>query len=138
MQEEVESIKQQVKSRGFRAAIKLRNASNDVLAGSRSGQIYRVPNTRASYQASAPGEAPAVRSGHFRQSWRERVYSEESGKTLMVHSVIESKEQVGKKKKYLLGEILEDGKGRIAPRPYKEKIRKKADPDIRSIYGEKY
>lgn len=132
----VADIKQQVKSRSFRAAVKMRNAANDVLSGSRSGRIYRVPGSRAEYQASAPGEPPAVRTGHFREGWAERVYAEEAAKEVTVHSTIESKQKVGK---YLLGEILENGTRRgMAARPYQERIKEKAMPEIERIYNEAY
>lgn len=132
----VADIKQQVKSRSYRAAMKIRNASNDVLSGDRSGKIYRVPGSRAEYQASAPGESPAVRTGHFRGSWAERVYAEEADKQITVHSTIESKQKAGK---YLLGELLESGTKRgMAARPYQERVKEKAMPEIESIYNEAY
>lgn len=132
----VADIKQQVKSRSFRAAVKMRNAANDVLSGSRSGRIYRVPGSKAEYQASAPGEPPAVRTGHFRGSWAERVYAEDADKEITVHSTIESKQKAGK---YLLGELLEGGTKRgMAARPYQEKVKEKAMPEIESIYNEPY
>ena len=34
-----------------------------VLVGTRSGKMYYVPATKTKYQASAPGEAPARRTG---------------------------------------------------------------------------
>lgn len=40
-----------------------------LLHGTRSGEVYRVPNTNASYRASAPGEAPAPRTGDLANSY---------------------------------------------------------------------
>lgn len=39
---------------------------------------------------------------------------------------------------YTLGEILEDGTGRMAPRPYQDQILEKAKPKILKIYSEPY
>ena len=67
-------VSQGAKSRGYRAANVLRSASLEVLRGQRGGKIYRKPFTKkATYQASAPGEPPAVRSGTLRRSWQPRA-----------------------------------------------------------------
>lgn len=43
------------------------------LSGQRTGAEYLVPGTKVMYQASAPGEAPAVRTGRLRASYRTEV-----------------------------------------------------------------
>lgn len=127
-----------MRSRGYRAANELRNASQLVLRGQRSGRRYRVPGTRRHYTASAPGEPPAVRTGAFRASWQPKqkvnvgTYNQVS-----VTSYIESRQRTDNGK-YNLGSILENGSGRMAPRPYKEKIQEKAKPKIVKIYKEPY
>lgn len=127
-----------MRSRGYRAANELRNASQLVLRGKRSGRRYRVPGTRRHYTASAPGEPPAVRTGAFRASWQPKqkvnvgTYNQVS-----VTSYIESRQRTDNGK-YNLGSILENGSGRMAPRPYKEKIQEKAKPKIVKIYKEPY
>ena len=40
--------------------------------------------------------------------------------------------------KYNLGEILEDGTSRMAPRPHHDRILEKAEPKIVKIYDEPY
>ena len=40
--------------------------------------------------------------------------------------------------KYTLGQILEDGTSRMAPRPYQDAILKKAETPILRIYNEPY
>lgn len=40
------------------------------LRGKRSGKVYRVPATNRTYRASAPGQAPASRTGDLRTSYR--------------------------------------------------------------------
>lgn len=127
-----------MRSRGYRAANELRNASQLVLRGQRSGRRYRVPGTRKHYTASAPGEPPAVRTGAFRASWQPKqkvnvgTYNQVS-----VTSYIESRQRTDNGK-YNLGSMLENGSGRMAPRPYKENIQEKAKPKIIKIYKEPY
>jgi len=131
----VRGIQQEVASRGYRAANHLRTASLHVLRGIRSGRMYRVPFTRRMHQASSPGEAPANRTGMFRLSWRPRVRVEKRGKTLRVVSAIESGLRVGK---WLLGELLERGTRNMAPRPYKQAVRDKAAPAIKTLYNKPF
>ena len=151
-----ESIKGDIKirmvGRGYRAANELRNASQLVLRGRRSGRKYIVPGTGSMkynkktktskityryYTASAPGEPPAVRTGAFRASWQRKSYVEGKSDSFTVVTEIESMTRTDNNK-YLLGEILENGTGNMDPRPYQEKIQKKALPGILRIYNEPY
>lgn len=140
----------QMKSRGFRVANELRNASQLVLRGQRSGKRYNVPGTGRikynkrkktatitykKYTASAPGEAPAVRTGTFRNSWKPRVFMDSTSSKTSIHAVIESGITVNGHK---LGDILEEGTPNMAPRPYKEAILKKAYNKAVKIYKEPY
>lgn len=145
-------IQKQMESRGYRAANALRNASQLVLRGQRSGRRYIVPGTGrvkynkrkhtatisyTRYTASAPGEPPAVRTGDFRRSWQRKSHVEGSGNSFSVISEAESQIRTDNNK-YLLGEILESGTGKMAPRPYQEKVQEKALPEIMRIYNEPY
>lgn len=136
----VERIKSQMSVRSVRAANELLNAKNLVLRGKRSGRTYRVPNTRRKYRASSPGEPPAQRTGQFRQQWDSKSFGVggTSG-SYEAHSQIESSVRTDGGK-YLLGEILEEGTpgGKIASRPYQEKIVEKAKPKVVKIYKEPY
>ena len=147
-----EKITHGMKSRAYRVSNELRNASQDVLRGQRSGREYIVPGTGRvrynkrnktatitykRYRASAPGEPPAVRTGTFRGSWQTKTESTGSGDSLSVKAMIESNTRTDNGK-YLLGAILEDGTGKMAPRPYKEKIQQKALPKAVRIYKEPY
>lgn len=116
------------------AANELRNAELDVLRGQRGGRIYTVPGTKAKYQASAPGQPPAVRTGAFRLSWRPKA-SVVFGSYI---SRIESDLQVGTRRSYVLGELLEKGTSKMSPRPYQDKILEKAEPEIVKIYSRNY
>lgn len=147
------SIRHQMVSRGYRSANELRNASQLVLRGQRSGRRYIVPGTGRvkynkknhtatitykRYTASAPGEPPAVRTGAFRMSWKPEVMVDHRSGYSVISSV-ESTQRTDNGK-YLLGEILEEGSpgGKIAPRPHHEKIQQKALPAIMRIYNEPY
>lgn len=127
-----------MRSRGYRAANELRNASQLVLRGQRSGRRYRVPGTKKRYTASAPGEPPAVRTGAFRASWQPKQRADfGTNNQVSVTSYIESRQRTDNGG-YNLGSLLENGSGRIAPRPYKEKVQEKAKPKIVKIYKEPY
>ena len=127
----VRDIEREVKSRSYRASNHLRTASLFVLRGQRGGRRYRVPGTRQSYQASAPGESPANRTGIFRLSWRTRVRVERQGNKFRAIASIESGLRVGK---WNLGELLEGGTRRMKPRPYKQAVRDRAMPEIEALY----
>lgn len=103
--------------------------------------VYGNPDATAKiaykyYTASAPGEPPAIRTGAFRLSWHRRTYAEQiDGQNFNVHGVTESDLRVGK---HLLGNILEEGTGRMAPRPYKQRVIDAAMPKVKKIYSEPY
>ena len=128
------TIKHEMEGRAFVAANELRNAELEVNSGNGGGRIYSVPGTKKKYVASAPGSPPAVRSGAFRLSWQPRS-------AVMFGSYIsriESDLQVGTKRSYTLGALLEYGTSKMAPRPHHEKILDKAEPEIVKIYSRDY
>lgn len=127
----VSSIKRQLEQRTYRTSNELRNAALLVLRGQRNGRTYRVPGTKRYYTASAPGEPPAVRTGAFRLSWQPKARI--SGNLYV--SSIESNQKAGK---YVLGELLEGGTPKMAPRPHHDRIKAKAEPAIVRIYSESY
>lgn len=131
----LKGVEQEVSARTYRASNELRNASLYVLRGQRSGRRYRVPFTKRTYQASKPGESPAVRTGLFRLSWGTHIHVEKQGVHFRAVAAIESNIRVGK---YLLGEILESGTKRMAPRPYKQAVKDRAMPKIQEIYKKPY
>lgn len=144
-----EHIKHQMRGRAYRSANELRNAALVVLRGQRNGRRYKVPGTYRKqldkatgkkrngryYTASAPGEPPAVRTGAFRQSWQPSArYSDAFGE---YWSRIESDLRT-ENGRHNLADILENGTGRMSPRPFEEPIIEKAMPKIRKIYSEPY
>jgi len=131
IERKVESVNSQAVSRGTQAVNVLRNAELEVLKGQRNGRVYRKPHSKASYTASAPGEPPARRTGNLRLHWNGKVIKERtSGGGLNITAELESQEPYAG--------ILEHGSLRMAPRPFVEKIKQKAMPEIKKIYGKPY
>lgn len=145
----VDGIKKQVKRRTYLASNELRNSALLVLRGQRSGRRYKVPGTYRRqrdktdgkmkqgryYTASAPGEPPAVRTGAFRNSWQ---VSPGGVKELYGSYFARIESDLTTDSGLLLGEALEDGTARMAPRPYVQRTLEKAEPKIFKIYSEPY
>lgn len=129
---QVEEINRKVISRGVRVVNAMRNAELEVLKGQRSGRVYRKPFTKhATYTASAPGEPPARRTGNLRMHWNSQVKSEgASGGGVAIIAELESQESYAG--------YLENGTSKMAARPFSEKIKEEAMPEIRRIYSEPY
>lgn len=129
---QVTEINRKVVSRGVRAVNAIRNAELEVLKGQRSGRVYRKPHTKhATYTASDPGEPPARRTGNLRMHWNGQVKSEgSSGGGVSIVAELESQESYAG--------YLENGTSKMAARPFKEKIKEKAVPEIERIYSEPY
>ena len=131
VKDQVTNINRKVVSRGVRAVNAIRNAELEVLKGQRSGRVYRKPHSKATYTASAPGEPPARRTGNLRMHWNGQVKSENSsGGGVAIIAELESQEPYAG--------ILEYGSSKMAARPFTEKIKEKAMPEIQRIYGEPY
>ena len=141
------TIKHEMESRSYRVANELRNASQEVLRGQRHGRRYKVPGTYKRqrdktdgkmkngryYTASAPGEPPAVRTGAFRASWKPTAHVVYGHYISRIESDIMTENG-----KHNLGQILENGTSRMAPRPYVDEILNKAEPQVVRIYEEPY
>lgn len=142
-----DDIKHQMERRAWLAALELRNSALTILRGERSGRRYKVPGTYRRqrdktdgkmkngryYTASAPGEPPAIRTGAFRNSWQP--------KSKVVYGTYVSRIESGLMTEnggHNLGEILENGTKRMAPRPHHDRILKHAEPAIVRIYEEPY
>lgn len=131
VKDQVMNINRKVVSRGVLAVNAIRNAELEVLKGQRSGKVYRKPFSKATYTASAPGEPPARRTGNLRMHWNGQVKSENSsGGGVAIIAELESQEPYAG--------ILENGSSKMAARPFTEKIKEKAMPEIQRIYSEPY
>ena len=125
--ETVRQLNQEARSRARRAVNALQNSAMRVLAGERHGKEGRVPNTEARYTMSAPGEPPAVRTGNLRRNWRKYVLAQASMSGTRITARIKSDMPYS--------EFLEQGTGKMAARPYKQKVRDGAMPKINEIYS---
>lgn len=142
-----ERVQLEMERRSYLVSNELRNSAMLVLRGQRSGRRYKVPGTykrqrdKATgkmkngryYTASAPGEPPAVRTGAFRMSWQPVTRVVFGSYISRIESDIKTENG-----NYTLGEILEDGTSKMAPRPYQEEILEKTKPKILRIYNEPY
>lgn len=109
VQMEVRNVQRQVVERLPRGANALRNAELDVLANP---------------SPSSPGNPPGVRSGDLRRNWS-MYYSGGGGSCIM-----------GIQSGMGYAGYLEHGTYKMAARPYVEKIKEKAMPEIARIFGE--
>lgn len=125
-------INRKVVSRGVQAVNAIRSAEKEVLKGKRSGKVYRKPYTKATYTASASGEPPALRTGNLRMHWNDDVKARETSGGTEVIAVLESGEKYAS--------VLETGTkdGKLKPRPFVEKIKEEAMPEIKKIYSGLY
>lgn len=145
----VDGVEADLPSRSTRAAVVVTNAAKEVLRGQRSGRRYKKPGTYRRqrdkvtgkmrrgvyYTASAAGEPPAVRTGAFRASFRQKAWSERLTNGTVYHSATKSRLKAGN---YVLGEILEGGTRKMAPRPYMQRTIDLAMPKVVRIYKERY
>lgn len=118
----IEQIKSQIPARATSVSIALKNASMEVLSGPRSGRSYRKPNG-GTYIASAPGEPPASRTSTLMGSFQP-IQADPN------IAAIETSVPYAP--------LLESGTGRMAPRPYRERIIEQAGPAIEQIMNEPY
>jgi HK97 gp10 family phage protein len=95
-----------------------------ILVGTRSGRLYRITGTKKLYRASKAGEAPAVRLGALRQSYR--FTTEGRGhKTVGI---------VGSPLKY--SKWLEKGTSKMKPRPHLSVAFRNKKNDIQKLFGD--
>ena len=131
------NLSMEVMSRSSRVSNELTNAVAFILRGARHGRRYLIPGTRRHYTASAPGEAPAVRTGVLRASFMPKETIENvSGNDFTAHSSTESNVRVGGG--YHLSTLLEKGTKRMAPRLHADPIVQRALPNVLRIYQRPY
>jgi hypothetical protein len=95
-----------------------------------AGRFYRVPGTGATYQASAPGQAPAEREGIYRESWKSTP-AVSQGSRIIAGVFNDRTTESGEP----LFPILEYGTtdGKLAPRPHVGPGIERALPKIRAL-----
>lgn len=126
----VGKVCQQTISRAVRAANVIRSAAEYVLNGQRSGRMYRRGPGGGFYTASAPGEAPTVRSGILYKSWHTIAASDKTAKGVVVRPGIRTDVPYAPK--------LEHGTRRMQPRPYTDAVIARAKPKVEAIFRTPY
>ena len=125
------AIGTEMKARAVRASFAMKNAELKVLRGKRSGRRYKKPHMKTHYTASAPGEPPAVRTGALRESFRPVSQEENSrGNGLSVNVSIATDKNYAR--------ALDVGTERIKPRPYTERVKQEAMPEVSRIFGQPF
>ncbi len=104
----------------------VRNQTLETLSGSRSGKTTRVPGTKKTYTASAPGQPPAIATSSLFKSVKTSVESE--GKTMIG--------KVGSDVKH--ARPLEFGTKNMSARPWLRISFEKALPKIKNILSRKW
>lgn len=87
----------------------------ETLSGGRSGRQYNIPFTVTGkkYTASAPGEAPAARTGDYKGAFQFQSYIENGNVIGEIGIPENNKKQLGK-----ISIFLERGTSKMAPRPH--------------------
>ena len=99
-----------------------RNRLVEKLGGTRSGRTYTVPGTSVTYTASAPGEAPASRTGQLRGSIEYEIATDNA--------------YIGTPLEY--GLHLEKGTLNMAPRPWLKPTLIENQKEIQDILGSEW
>ena len=99
-----------------------RNRLIEKLSGNRSGRTYLVPGTSTTYTASAPGEAPASRTGQLRGSIEYEITTDNA--------------YIGTPLQY--GAFLELGTNKAAPRPWLKPTLSENQKAIQDIIGSRW
>jgi hypothetical protein len=144
----VKSAKTQAQSRAIRASNELRNSALRVLRGQRSGRVYKLPFSKKTYRASAPGEPPAVRSGRLRISWAARAIGKSDSEVIAsIYTDVKYAPileegydgQVQKQKKLKQGGTKTISYHlTIKPRPFEQPIIDGAKDKVMAIFNEPY
>lgn len=119
----INKIDAMVEQRMLEAMNHVRNATVEILSGTRSGRIYNVPGTHRQYTASSPGEPPAVQMGDLRKSVKGGV--EKEGKSVIGYVGTDLEK----------GPMLEFGTRNMAARPWLRISFEKSSDTIKGIFS---
>lgn len=131
-------MRDQLQQRAGAISQALLAAERDVLSGQRSGRVYPVfSGSGARYQASAPGEPPAERTGALRFGWRPLVSAPASDGTegVAVRAGITTDISYAI---HFDPALQPYAPGNIAPRPFVVAILDAAQPAIDQVLAEPF
>jgi hypothetical protein len=122
--EAVKKIVDTSKDRVHEAVNEVRNTTLETLTGERTGRMYTIPGTNKEYQASAPGEPPAIQLGDLFKSVKGGVDKENDKVIGYVGTDLDH------------GRVLEFGRrdGHMAPRPWLRISFEKAEAKVKEIF----
>lgn len=123
--DEVQSVNTQARSRAFRATNVMQNAAYNVLGKDGSGRVYKR-GAKGVHTASAPGAAPAPDTGNLRRNWRRFVFSQPTGKGERITCRIKSDMPYAA--------ALEGGTARMKARPFRQRIIDQSRPEVVGIF----
>ncbi len=103
------------------AAYEVRNETLETLSGQRTGLVYRVPGSGATYTASAPGEPPARQLGDLVKSVKVAI---EVDKGHVIGAVGTDLDK---------GAMLEFGTSKMEPRPWLRPSFEKSAAKVKEI-----
>ena len=115
----VQEINAAARSRATRGTNILRNAALEVLGHDGSGRVYKNGHV-----ASSPGQPPAPDTGNLRRNWQQQTLV-----TGNVRILMQIKSQV------FYHDFLEHGTRKMAPRPFHDRIKNKARPQIAALFA---
>lgn len=118
VENKVNAVRKEVVRRASQGGVEISNAVKDVMTGQGKGKWY------GNHQASAPGDPPAVASGHLRNSFKPNNNVLEHGSKTVIKSWASSNlTNVSPGYNYAW---IDKGNSRVAPRPYVKKTQDKA------------
>ena len=123
--DEVQSVNTQARSRAFRATNVMQNAAYNVLGKDGSGRVYKR-GAKGVHTASAPGAAPAPDTGNLRRNWRMFVSSQPTGKG--ERTICRMKSDMP------YAAALESGMARMKARPFRQRIINQSRPEVVGIF----
>lgn len=118
--DEVQKMNTQARSKAVRAVNIVQGAAYDVLGKDGTGRVY------GAHTASVPGAAPAPDTGNLRRNWRRFVVAQNLGGGVRITCRLKSDTPYASH--------LESGTKRMAARPFRQRIIEKARPEIIGIF----
>lgn len=135
------NLEAEVHLRARRASILFKQAAQGVVSGPRSGRYY-LKRDGSRYRASAPGEPPTVKSGYLYDSFEVEftftpgIETWEGGRSADIEIVLKNDrpaEGGGPLINY-----LEFGTWKMAPRPSRARIIRRAWPLVQAEFNRRY
>lgn len=106
----------------------LRNAALEVLGKDGTGRSYKR-GKKAFHVASAPGEPPAPDYGNLRKNWKQQKEIMGGVGAGLLRIVLKMKSRME------YASYQDKGTRFISPRPFRERIRKKALPELQALFS---